>query len=111
MKIFGKKVIDMCQNEETHNTIQQMILELMSQEFEENLPLENLLKKVGFCNEFAFKFSQHILSHCLDMSWWEWIEHFIGTALDGAVTRGIEWNQDGSNTPVETQYSAKKGRQ
>ena len=116
---FCQKLKQTWHNQDTNQMIfpAQIILDLMSQEcgaLPTNLKstiwgpatLFKILISTGFCCLFAYEFSKHILSDWLDMSLWEWIEHFITSSLDRIISRGIQWSQEGINTLVKTQYSA-----
>jgi len=74
--------------EDEPSTPKEIIIQLMSDRFEScsnTMEMNEILKKVGYDSPFAEDYANHIEADPLDMSLWEWIEHFVVLSLDRLV--------------------------
>ncbi len=92
------------EEEEEGETVsaKEVILQLMSNRFQscsqESMKVEDILKEVGFNDEFSEDFSNRIEADPLDLSLWDWIRCFVVSTLDRLWMKGIDWPKDKSVT-------------
>jgi hypothetical protein len=95
------------ENEHMPSSPEEIILQLMSNRFqscaEESMQVNEILEKVGFDSKFAEEFSNHIEADPLDMSLWDWIDHFVVSTLDRLWMKCSEW-ADGSHVTIRRWY-------
>jgi hypothetical protein len=60
---------------------------------QESMKVEDILKEVGFNDEFSEDFSNRIQADPLDLSLWDWICCFVVSTLDQLWTNDIDWTQ------------------
>jgi hypothetical protein len=88
------------EEEEEGETVssKEVILQMMSNRFQscsqQSMMTEDILKKVGFNDEFAEDFSNRIEADPLDLSLWDWICCFVVSTLDRLWIKCSNWPED-----------------
>jgi hypothetical protein len=109
-----KQFLQEAELEDEPSSPKEIIIHLMSNRFQycsgESMQMIEILEKVGFDSQFAEDFANHIEADPLDMSLWDWIDHFVVSTLDHLWMKCAEW-EDRKPREITTRYEGKGARQ